>query len=55
MNTSILNDLFPDLPAGFIVPFVNDECGDTMWDAVLLEAEARDAVAEPANAGAENQ
>lgn len=24
------------------VPFVNEECGDTMWDQVLKEAEERD-------------
>ena len=23
------------------LPFVNDECGDTMWDEVLKEAEER--------------
>ena len=40
-NTTKKKPAINDKPENQNTPFVNEECGDTMWDAVLIEADEK--------------
>jgi hypothetical protein len=38
----VVNETVTTTPSDNETPFVNEECGDTMWDAVLNQQEIKD-------------